>query len=48
VAGLVDTVIRVPAATIEGVEDSHLIIAHALTRLLRARLAERAPPQYVT
>jgi D-sedoheptulose 7-phosphate isomerase len=41
VAGLADTVIRVPAETIEGVEDGHLVIAHALTRFLRARLAEQ-------
>lgn len=42
VAELVDSVVRVPAETIEGVEDGHMVMAHALTRYLRARLAERA------
>jgi D-sedoheptulose 7-phosphate isomerase len=43
VAGLVDTVVRVPARTIEGVEDGHMAIAHALTTFLRARLADLTP-----
>lgn len=43
VAGLADTVIRVPAATIEQVEDAHMVLAHALTVFIRSRLGERSP-----
>jgi D-sedoheptulose 7-phosphate isomerase len=42
VAGLADVVIRVPAETMEQVEDGHLVMAHALCVFLRARLGEAA------
>ncbi len=41
-ADLVDTVIRVPAGTIEQVEDAHMVLAHALTVFIRARLRARS------
>lgn len=41
VADLAELVVRVPARTIEQVEDGHMVLAHALTVYLRARLRER-------
>lgn len=42
-AELADIVIRVPATTIEQVEDVHMVLAHALTVFVRSRLRERTP-----
>jgi D-sedoheptulose 7-phosphate isomerase len=44
-APLADTVIRVPATTIEQVEDAHMVLAHALTVFMRSRLRERSPEE---
>jgi D-sedoheptulose 7-phosphate isomerase len=41
VASLADTVVRVPADSMEEVEDAHMVMAHALTVQLRVRLRER-------